>query len=154
MCDNWDEKSKSKIQFEITRLPEILTIHLKRFDYVKGRLLKLENLINYPLKNLSLADYVDNKKSESKNTYDLYGVCNHIQLNVAGGHYKSYIQYDPIEEKKTNPKIGENWYEWNDDRISSVTQDQVIDKNAFLLFYKRQEFNASNIVDLLSFVDN
>jgi hypothetical protein len=29
---------------------------------------------------------------------------------VAGGHYTSYIQYDPEELKKTNPKIGEDWY--------------------------------------------
>lgn len=37
-CDNCDEKSESKIQVQITRLPEILIIHLKRFDFIAGQL--------------------------------------------------------------------------------------------------------------------
>lgn len=103
-CDKCKKKSNSKIQVEITRLPEILIIHLKRCD-----------LVNYPLKNLKLSNYCAYQEKASKNTYDLYGVCNHIQFNVAGGHYTSYIQYDPAEMKRTNPKIGETWYKWNDE---------------------------------------
>ena len=37
-CDNCDEKSEAKLQVQITRLPEILIIHLKRFDFIGGQL--------------------------------------------------------------------------------------------------------------------
>lgn len=112
---------------------------------------KIDELVKYPLKNLSLSKHVAVKETETKHTYDLFGVCNHIQFNIAGGHYKSYIQYDPDEGMKTNPKIGESWYECNDEHISSKNVENVLDKNAFILFYKRHEFNASNIVDFLGF---
>ena len=126
-------------------------IHLKRFEFVNGQLNKVEEMVNFPMKNLNLATYLPNAKAASKNTYDLYGVWNHIQFSVAGGHYTSYIWYDSEEFTKTNPIIGEKWSKWNDDSISELKISEVVNKNAFILFYKRNEFNPSNIVDFMAF---
>ena len=136
---------------DITRLPEILMIHLKRFDFVNGQLSKVEDMVNFPLKKFNLSNYISNINADSKNSYDCYGVWNHIQFSVAGGHYTSYINYDSEEFKRTNPTIGDKWNKWNDDLISEAKVSEIINKNAFILFYKRNEFNPSNIVDFLAF---
>ena len=59
---------------DITRLPEILMIHLKRFDFVNGQLSKVEDMVNFPLKKFNLSNYISNINADSKNSYDCYGV--------------------------------------------------------------------------------
>ena len=73
-------------------------------------------------------------------TYDLYGVSNHHSLHNAGGHYTNYVLH--------SDERGENWYECNDRGVSRIEKNEIISRQAFILFYKRREFLASSIVNL------
>lgn len=50
------QKAKKKI--DIWKLPSILIVHLKRFEFTKRRTGKIKDLIDFPLKNLDLSPYV------------------------------------------------------------------------------------------------
>ena len=69
-----------------------------------------------------------------------------------GGHYKSFVAIDTWKQdeetlQKTIPK--ETWFEFDDDAVSPIQIDQVVNKNAFLLFFEWKEFKASTIANLL-----
>lgn len=85
---------------------------MKRFEFQRGQLIKLETLVNYPLKEFSIEDSVrkgSNKEISMK--YNLFGVSNHLMFTKSvGGHYTSYINIDTRKQderetlSKTIPK--------------------------------------------------
>jgi ubiquitin carboxyl-terminal hydrolase 8 len=54
-CRNF-QKAKKKI--DIWKLPSILIVHLKRFEYSSSRMGKIKDFVNFPLKNLDLSPYI------------------------------------------------------------------------------------------------
>ena len=116
-CEEIDEKVDAKKQIKFWATPKILIIHLKRF-LNNGR--KLNNLINFPLKNLDLSKYCvgyDKRKS----LYNLYAISNHD-----GNHYYSYCL---SQDKK--------WYCFNDSNVSEVNNSNLVSQKAYCLFYKK-----------------
>lgn len=84
-------------------------------------LFKLTNNVLYPLE-LTLPG--------SKERYELYGAVAHIGSGV-GGHYISYV------------RVMQRWYKCDDSRVTLAAEGQEIDCNAYLLFYKRVDFEPS-----------
>jgi ubiquitin C-terminal hydrolase len=104
-------------------LPKILIIDIKRFNF---RMMKLQQLLNFPLDNFNLSKYIVGYNPEQY-VYDLIGVCNHSG-GVIGGHYTSYVR-----DKN-------NWYLCNDSQIIKINDaSQIITPKAYCLFYKKNE---------------
>ena len=81
------------MESKISKAPDILIIHLKRFSYQAGFLEKIEDLITFPINTLDVSSYVPHykKKAAKENQYELYAIVNHIIYQTSGGHYTSYI---------------------------------------------------------------
>ena len=140
---------------KISRAPDILIIHLKRFSYQAGYLEKIEDLVTFPINNLDISNYAANfKKKSNTYQYDLYAVVNHIMFHTNGGHYNSYILNEqPVNSMMNgsassgmNKKI-DIWLKCNDQNITRLDKQEIISKDAYILFYKKREFTASNIIN-------
>jgi len=87
-CPNCNRPQPATKQLRIARLPSILIIQLKRFQYEGRWRDKLDTFVDYPKHNLDLTPYVlgaqDGETSE-KYLYDLYAVTNHFGT-LSGGH--------------------------------------------------------------------
>ena len=137
-CDFCGLFNKSYTKSLLWKTPEILVIHIKRFivnSYGKT-IRKLNNKINYPIYNLDLLNYFDDKspyKNDSK--YDLFGVNIHYSSNnsIDSGHYVSKIKNI----------MNNKWCIYNDSSsiIEINDEDEINDENAYLLFYCRQNNN-------------
>lgn len=94
-CDHCKMKGDAKVQSFISRVPDILVIHLKRFNYSHGYFEKIEDVVNFPTNSsLNISKYVDHtnkKKTKTSMGYELFGISNHIMFHTAGGHYTSFI---------------------------------------------------------------
>lgn len=88
--------------------PLVLVLHLKRFD-TSGA--KVDRFLDY---STTLA-------VPGHGTYELYGVCFHQD-----GHYVSACE------------AAGAWRAFDDDRVSDLEVNNVIHKNAYVLFYKRK----------------
>ena len=120
------DKTKTKINAKrettFFQLPDVLIIHLKRFDNVMR---KDNTFVHFsPSQVLDLSRYVIDKKKASH--YQLYGICNHMGT-TRGGHYTAYVRISD-----TN-----NWYEFNDCVVRRVNNRQIISPRAYCLFYTR-----------------
>ena len=132
------------VDSKISKAPDVLIIHLKRFAYQSGYLEKIEDLITFPINNLDLSMYVSKFKKKAQNyQYDLYAVGNHIMYHTTGGHYTSYVLNDNMINKREQV-----WMRCNDSSISRMEKTDLISKDAYILFYKRKELTASNIINL------
>ena len=122
-CDKCGKYSNAKRKMFLWKLPKILMIVLKRFDY---NYQKNNKDVIYPMKELNLEKYCNGyDKYEGK--YDLYGVCNHIG-NTYGGHYYSYCK-----------NSDGNWYEFDDSSVRRITEDKVVNQHAYIMFYEKVE---------------
>jgi ubiquitin C-terminal hydrolase len=104
-------------------LPDILIILFKRFDNSGN---KINTCINFPIKDLSFQNYIKGYPKEREKKYDLYAVSNHSG-NTMGGHYFSYVK------NKDN-----NWYKYNDNIVSSMSEEEVVSSFAYCLFYAKK----------------
>lgn len=125
---------------KISRLPETLIIHLKRFDHSRGFGDKLNTFVTYPLE-MDLTRYWPPPTAEDEPflkkllargqtapfRYSLFGVANHYGT-LRGGHYTSFCK---------RGKLG--WCYFDDTVVNrNVNERAVVNKNAYVLFYQRR----------------
>ena len=151
-------------QLSIRKAPEILTIHLKRFEHSLNTI-KIDTFMQFPLE-FSIFDYTtegvhlrnevmkigsgemnanvidpcyEGKKHSKEMLYKLVGTVNHTGV-VDSGHYVAYI---------VSPDHN-SWFKFDDAMVTKVPSSMVLSSNAYMLFYERiGEFPTQNPDDLL-----
>ena len=126
------------------RLPFYLCIQLRRFD---ASLHKISGMVQYPLTGLNLKHFTTGSaegvaelwdsirphysippvSSRCLPSYDLYAVVCHRGNSMVDGHYTAYA-LSPYDKK---------WYCFSNSTVTHISQSAVVDKNAYLLFYRR-----------------
>lgn len=157
-CPNCKKFTNLTKKISITRLPQILIINFKRFGMTpSGYFSKLDKFVSYPVNDtLDLTKYwpvvgsylnkgedMSIEKEEqylstlpTRNQippfrYKLYGVVNHFG-NLTTGHYTSYVH------KSNDSKKTRGWCYFDDAKVTfNCPVSQVLNKNAYCLFYQR-----------------
>lgn len=160
-CPRCKKFTKLTKKISITRLPQVLIIHFKRFKISPtGYFNKLDTFINYPVnETLDLTSYwpktgtfINSELTGDVMTYEqedqllskfpqrnqnqpfqykLYGVANHFG-NLTTGHYTSYVH------KESDKKKTRGWCYFDDSKVTfNCSPSQVLNKNAYCLFYQR-----------------
>lgn len=145
-------------QIIITRAPQILVVHLKRFSASKTQSArKIHTPVDFPLHGLRMDNFVIpypaatsesgdinhvNGNSAPSNllspttgpfTYDAYAVLRHLGSTLSGGHYISLVRDAPRQ----------CWRRFDDDRVSDFNprelrySDRLQNEQAYILFYER-----------------
>jgi len=138
-CPVCKSKQRSLKQLRISRLPQVLCVHLKRFR-MDQRLSKIDKYIKYE-EYLKLDRYWPPVQSNLERTelenlpvrgqvppfnYKLYGVINHYG-NMVNGHYTAYVR-----------KGTHGWCLFDDQNVHKHCKlDKVINGDAYILFYER-----------------
>ena len=159
-CPNCKKRQPTIKTIRISRVPDFLIIHLKRFKHQGGvwGSNKLGTYVSYPGvgQELDLQPFLQqepatgvtgavspqvNSQSQFQAQpatppqmyqippykYKLYGVANHYG-SLKGGHYTAYV-------RREGPY---GWCLFDDARVRiNVGRDEVVNKNAYVLFYER-----------------
>ncbi|RFU24222.1 hypothetical protein B7463_g12119, partial [Scytalidium lignicola] len=128
-CHNCSTKEAKK-QLSIKSLPNVLCIQFKRFKQGNGSATKIDTPVQFPLK-LNMLPYTNRARNQDMRqnfelarscTYDLQSVVVHVG-NLDTGHYVSYS------------RVGSQWFKFNDHNVTLASKSQVLNEQAFLLFY-------------------
>ncbi|XP_060586929.1 ubiquitin carboxyl-terminal hydrolase 20-like [Ruditapes philippinarum] len=118
---------------KVLQLPEILSIHLKRFRH-EFYSSKIGTYVSFPLTNLDMKPYLHKDHVSNVTVYDLVAViCHHG--TAGGGHYTAYCQN----------VLTEHWYEFDDQYVTEVDVNQVINCEAYVLFYRKQNDHMNSV---------
>jgi ubiquitin carboxyl-terminal hydrolase 4/11 len=101
-CPKCKEHRQAQKKFELWRTPDILIMHLKRFNSNRNFRDKLDLPVIFPLEGLDLQNRVLWKEEGKTLIYDLFAVNNHYG-GLGGGHYTAYAQ----------SFFNKEWYEYN-----------------------------------------
>jgi ubiquitin carboxyl-terminal hydrolase 8 len=93
ICPHCKEPREAIKKLDISKLPPVLVIHLKRFyadPYTNGTFRKKTIYVDFPLSDMNMMPYVarseKNNGSNSQHVYNLYAVSNHYG-SMESGHY-------------------------------------------------------------------
>ncbi|XP_031424285.1 ubiquitin carboxyl-terminal hydrolase 4 isoform X1 [Clupea harengus] len=126
-CPACKKHQQATKKFDLWSLPRLLVVHLKRFSYNRCWRDKLDTVVDFPIRDLNMSEYVCDPKA-GPYVYDLIAVSNHYG-GMGGGHYTAYGKN----------KVDGKWYYFDDSSVSSASEDQIVTKAAYVLFYQRRE---------------
>lgn len=122
----------ARMRYRVTRLPQYLILHMRRFTKNNFFVEKNPTLVNFPVKNLELKDYIplptpkDEQRLRSK--YDL--IANIVHDGKPGeGSYRVFVQR----------KSEELWYEMQDLHVSETLPQMVALSEAYMQIYEQQQ---------------
>ncbi|OXV08821.1 hypothetical protein Egran_03416 [Elaphomyces granulatus] len=145
-------------QIIITRAPQILVVHFKRFSASKSQSArKIHTPIDFPLYGLRMDDFVIQYPSTAAPnddgasplvtgsappsllptsppfTYDAYAVLRHLGSSLSGGHYISLVK----DQQR------QCWRKFDDERVSDFNprglrfSDRLQNEQAYIIFFER-----------------
>ncbi|XP_047245227.1 ubiquitin carboxyl-terminal hydrolase 15-like isoform X2 [Girardinichthys multiradiatus] len=126
-CPNCKQHQQATKKLDLWSLPPVLVVHLKRFSYSRYMRDKLDSLVDFPLRDLDMSEFLINPNA-GPCRYDLIAVSNHYG-GMGGGHYTAYAK---------NKDDGK-WYNFDDSSVSPASEDQTVSKAGYVLFYQRQD---------------
>ncbi|KAK3578806.1 hypothetical protein CHS0354_030225 [Potamilus streckersoni] len=93
-------EAERSIQYEI--LPDILTLHLKRFSAGSGigYISKINDHINIPMSLPCIKSRCSTSCRRVDHRYILYGIVTHAGFSLGSGHYLAYVRALPTEATK------------------------------------------------------
>ncbi|XP_061864602.1 ubiquitin carboxyl-terminal hydrolase 4 isoform X2 [Colius striatus] len=125
-CPNCKKHQQATKKFDLWSLPRILVVHLKRFSYSRYWRDKLDTVVEFPIRGLNMSEFVCDPRASSY-VYDLIAVSNHYGA-MGVGHYTAYAKN----------KVNDKWYYFDDSSVSVASEDQIVTKAAYVLFYQRR----------------
>ncbi|KAG0467866.1 hypothetical protein HPP92_017194 [Vanilla planifolia] len=122
----------ARMRYRITRLPKYVILHMRRFTKNNFFIEKNPTLVNFPVKNLELKDYIPlpmpKEKEKLKSKYDL--IANIVHDGKPGeGYYRVFVQR----------KSEELWYEMQDLHVTETLPQMVALSEAYMQIYEQHE---------------
>lgn len=163
-CVKKQQESNSQMKLEsklwqsirLWRLPPLLVLQLKRFQYDRASRRKLYTHIDFPLQHLNMKPFLSedasNHLKEECTSFKLLSVIHHVGV-MGGGHYlnTSLEMNEKPAESSGEDRLGDSWWLFNDHIVSVVTNPlEVISSSAYLLFYIREDMVNITLGEFLS----
>ncbi|KAJ1959244.1 hypothetical protein GGI12_004434, partial [Dipsacomyces acuminosporus] len=132
-CSKCQKHQQATKKFDLWRVPEVLVVHLKRFQHSRAWRDKLDAFVDFPIESLDLTKTVVGQDGTAPLVYDLHAVCNHYG-GLGGGHYTAYA---------LNPE-DDQWYDFSDSHVSAVEDPTNVKTSAaYMLFYRLRTGSAN-----------
>ncbi|XP_031626737.1 ubiquitin carboxyl-terminal hydrolase 8 [Contarinia nasturtii] len=119
-------------KLDISKLPPVLVIHLKRFHAsldTANTYYKKQNFVHFPINDFRITDYITpslQKQNRSLDQYNLIAVSNHYGT-MNRGHYTAFC-------RNTNSKV---WYKYDDCYVTQIGSNDVNSSAGYILFYSQ-----------------
>jgi len=127
-CSNCKCYREAAKRIEIWKLPPVLIIQLKRFNFDGRWHNKIQTNVNFPTENLNLSSHIRAPSPKFSN-FNLYSIINHYG-SFESGHYTAYCEN--VYKSK--------WYCYDDSMVKEVNREQTKTNAAYLLFYTAVNF--------------
>ncbi|KAI8462774.1 MAG: hypothetical protein J3K34DRAFT_372984 [Monoraphidium minutum] len=125
-CPKNGKLVRAKKRITIEEAPNVLAVHLKRFDFFGRGARGLSKRVEFGTE-LDLGPFMSGWPVCGGQQYDLYGVLVHHGHSLHSGHYVCYV------------KAGNGiWHLCDDHRVAQVSQRAVEGQQAYILFYVRR----------------
>ncbi|CAD6264812.1 unnamed protein product [Miscanthus lutarioriparius] len=140
---NEDDVGDTVKIYGFTTLPPVLALHLNRTSRLKGTDgIKINGHVRF-MEYLDVKRFMDPSSVDKDSTlYRLAGVVEHIgegSLKEEDGHYIAYVRARRLGNQQEGSSCSSSWFCADDRWIRQATLEQVLNCEAYILFYERME---------------
>jgi len=123
-ADGYEELQEARKGVKFLKVPPVLQLHLKRFEYdfMRDVMVKINDRFEFQ-PEIDLSQFVEN--SDGSDVYVLHSVLVHIG-DVHAGHYYVYIRPDLSADSRDSQA---QWYKFDDEVVSKVKEEEAIEDN-------------------------
>jgi len=123
----------------ITKLPSVLTLHIMRYIKYGNDHHKNEAHVSYE-EYLDVEQFMDpSSVDKDKSLYHLAGVVEHRGPSMNAGHYVAYVRARRLGNQEQQSSCSSSWFWADDGHIREVTLEEVLKREAYILFYEKME---------------
>jgi U4/U6.U5 tri-snRNP-associated protein 2 len=124
-----DDIKLGRRRMRVTRLPQFLCLHMRRFLKNSFFVEKNPTIVNFPIKSLDLKDVIPLPQGGEATKYDLIvNIVHEGKAKASEGSYRVHV----------NRKVEETWYEVSDLRVVDVLGPQVALSESYFQVYERK----------------
>jgi len=129
------ERCKSKVdatkKIDLWKLPPVLVLHLKRFEFDARALkyTKTENRLSMKLSLLDLTEFCSSRQRDGA-VYNVVGVANHAG-NFGSGHYTATCRVGGLGPG--------TWHHFNDSLVTPFSGKSVVTRETYVIFLMRHQ---------------
>ena len=138
-CDGCKRKVQATKRMSVSKSPNVLVLHLKRFSFGQGKIgkpIEFSEVLHLPCedgKSKSKGPPLSQKTNQppqwqgqhpKSSTYDLAGIVVHHGGSVHSGHYVAFVR-----------GASGLWFQMDDNRVSNVNKHVLFKQQAYILFY-------------------
>ncbi|KAK6346537.1 ubiquitin-specific protease doa4 [Orbilia brochopaga] len=151
-CPICKKPRRASKQLSISRMPIVLIIHLKRFSSHGMWRDKVNTMVNFS-KSIDLTKYVPPPLAPGETPggkalpmtiettppfhYSLYAVTNHYG-SLTSGHYTAFVRVSGGSSGGGGQVgAGSVWHRFDDTKATKMENDDVVNRNAYILFWVR-----------------
>lgn len=117
-------------KFELTKLPPFLIFYIKRFTKNLFFIEKNPTIVNFPVKNIDLAEFVSADSDIKDTCYDLVANIVHDgDPNIGKGTYRVYILHQGSNQ----------WYEMQDLHVSDILPQMITLSEAYIQIWAQRK---------------
>lgn len=130
-CKRCDTKVDAKKKIDLWKLPPVLVLHLKRFEYdmISKKFEKTENRLSMKLSLLDLTEFCSSSQRDGA-TYNVVCVANHSGA-FGSGHYTATCRVGGVGPG--------TWYHFNDEVVTPFTGRNVVTRETYVIFLMRNQ---------------
>ncbi|KAF9351655.1 hypothetical protein BGX34_000430 [Mortierella sp. NVP85] len=143
-CDECCGLQEAEKRMKIQVLPNILSLHLKRFKYQEAlqKYVKLSYRVSFPME-LRLFNTVDDMEDPDR-IYDLNAFVVHVGSGPHHGHYVAVVKHN------------ERWLLFDDETVETIDESDIHKYfgdssqlgSGYVLFYQARDLDMSNIIPM------
>ncbi|KAF8453120.1 hypothetical protein BGX38DRAFT_1268890 [Terfezia claveryi] len=119
---------------KLSKCSQYLCVQLKRFQWGPRGDYKDTTIVKPPIGKLDLGPYMTEDSGVTNTSYDLHTVIVHAGDSCSSGHYIAYT--------KTHDGT---WWKMNDDKSSIVSTEEVVNSQAYMMFFSRNDANTDRL---------
>jgi ubiquitin C-terminal hydrolase len=158
-CEKCEKRQRCVRKLSIYKCPEVLVVHIKRFQYTSIVREKLFTDVQFPLQGLDMAPFLGAGRTDphsehsagpggsgsgsGSTIYDLSGVVHHSG-GINGGHYVAHVNSEwqggggggGGGGPESASGQSQSWMCFNDAHVSPISPKHIAGPSAYVLFYK------------------
>ncbi|KAG2217008.1 hypothetical protein INT45_003081, partial [Circinella minor] len=124
------ETANQKRRYHITRLPEYLIFHIKRFSKNNWTLEKNPTIVNFPIQNVDMSHFTNDPNAETVGShYDLLAnICHEGKPGAGEGTYKVHVKHRGTGQ----------WYQIQDLIVEEIIPQMIFLSESYIQIWERK----------------
>ncbi|KAI9105745.1 hypothetical protein DFS34DRAFT_27631 [Phlyctochytrium arcticum] len=117
-------------RYKITKLPQYLIFHIKRFTKNNWTTEKNNTIVNFPLKHVDMAEYVEGPATCGETRYDLLAnICHEGKPGPGNGTYKVHVHDNATDQ----------WFMIQDLFVEEIMPQMIFLSESYIQIWERRE---------------